>query len=150
MEKNLNELNEKAENLLKANYAFGVIYLSSRDLAHWYDKHFVSIEKRMGGKMASESLNGGFAGMARPKGLLVWVHVASVGEMVAVLPLIHKLLENFPAVQTLLTSGTVTSAKMQMTIPMKELFTNMSQWIIPVCQAICEALASRYWPICRV
>ena len=53
----------------------------------------------------------GFAGMARPKGLLVWVHVASVGEMVAVLPLIHKLLGNFPAVQTLLTSGTVTSAK---------------------------------------
>ena len=53
----------------------------------------------------------GFAGMARPKGLLVWVHVASVGEMVAVLPLIRKLLENFPAVQTLLTSGTVTSAK---------------------------------------
>ena len=62
----------------------------------------------------------GFAGMARPKGLLVWVHVASVGEMVAVLLLIRKLLENFPAVQTLLTSGTVTSAKLQMTIPMKE------------------------------
>ena len=91
----------------------------------------------------------GFPGMARPKGLLVWVHVASVGEWLPS-PLIRKLLENFPAVQTLLTSGTLTSAKLQMTTPMKELFTNMSQWIIPVCQAICEALASQYWPICRV
>lgn len=53
----------------------------------------------------------GFAGMARPKGLLVWVHVASVGEMVTVLPLIHGLLEKFPDAQALLTSGTVTSAK---------------------------------------
>ena len=49
--------------------------------------------------------------MARPKGLLVWVHVASVGEMITVLPLIRKLLESHPAAQTLLTSGTVTSAK---------------------------------------
>ncbi|EJW21361.1 hypothetical protein IMCC14465_11570 [alpha proteobacterium IMCC14465] len=53
----------------------------------------------------------GFAGMARPKGLLIWVHVASVGEMVTVLPLIRKLLEKFPEAQALLTSGTVTSAK---------------------------------------
>ena len=53
----------------------------------------------------------GYAGMARPKGLLVWVHVASVGEMITVLPLIRKLLESHPAAQTLLTSGTVTSAK---------------------------------------
>jgi len=47
----------------------------------------------------------------RPMGQLIWVHGASVGECIAALPLIDALLED-PARHVLVTSGTVTSARM--------------------------------------
>jgi len=52
----------------------------------------------------------GFASAARPDGMLVWVHGASVGECVAALPLIDALLAT-AGCSVLMTSGTVTSAK---------------------------------------
>lgn len=48
---------------------------------------------------------------ARPDGTLIWVHGASVGECVAALPVIDRLLED-PRRNVLVTSGTVTSAQM--------------------------------------
>jgi len=64
------------------------------------------------GKESSERRNErlGHASRARPEGTLVWVHGASVGECVAALPLIDALLET-TACNVLVTSGTVTSAK---------------------------------------
>ena len=53
----------------------------------------------------------GEPGRARPKGRLIWVHGASVGEVISVLPLIERLLHQDPEAQVLLTSGTVTSAR---------------------------------------
>ena len=53
----------------------------------------------------------GYAALARPAGTLIWVHGASVGECVAALPLIDALLKAVPCT-VLVTSGTVTSAKM--------------------------------------
>ena len=50
----------------------------------------------------------GQASIARPAGPLVWVHGASVGEMLAVISLIERLRAQHFAV--LVTSGTVTSA----------------------------------------
>jgi len=53
----------------------------------------------------------GHAGQPRPNGHLVWLHGASVGETMMLLPLIDKILER-PDTHVLLTSGTVTSAEL--------------------------------------
>jgi 3-deoxy-D-manno-octulosonic-acid transferase len=50
----------------------------------------------------------GEAKAARPPGLLVWVHGASVGEVLAIVPLIDRM--RAQDVSVLVTSGTVTSA----------------------------------------
>jgi 3-deoxy-D-manno-octulosonic-acid transferase len=53
----------------------------------------------------------GMAARARPEGRLVWLHAASVGEAVSTLPLIERVLARLPDAQVLVTTGTVTSAK---------------------------------------
>jgi len=47
---------------------------------------------------------------ARPPGILVWVHAASVGEAQSSLTLIGRLLASRPDIHILVTTGTVTSA----------------------------------------
>ena len=54
----------------------------------------------------------GVAGIERPLGRLVWVHGASVGEALAALPLIGRILESHPELHILVTTGTVTSARL--------------------------------------
>jgi 3-deoxy-D-manno-octulosonic-acid transferase len=53
----------------------------------------------------------GHASAQRPEGTLIWIHGASVGECLAVLPLVSRLLEP-PSRSVLMTSGTVTSAQL--------------------------------------
>lgn len=54
----------------------------------------------------------GLASRARPDGPLVWVHAASVGEAVSMLALIDELVAERPSVSVLVTTGTVTSARL--------------------------------------
>jgi 3-deoxy-D-manno-octulosonic-acid transferase len=54
----------------------------------------------------------GVASLPRPPGFLAWFHAASVGEANAVLPVIEAILHEHPDVRVLLTTGTVTSAKL--------------------------------------
>ncbi|HEY2068002.1 MAG TPA: 3-deoxy-D-manno-octulosonic acid transferase [Rhizomicrobium sp.] len=53
----------------------------------------------------------GRASLTRPDGQLIWIHGASVGECLSVLPLIGELLKA-PGRHVLVTSGTVTSSKL--------------------------------------
>ena len=49
--------------------------------------------------------------MKRPEGKLIWLHGASVGESVSMLPLVHRLLEIYPDLHIMVTTGTTTSAE---------------------------------------
>jgi 3-deoxy-D-manno-octulosonic-acid transferase len=50
----------------------------------------------------------GFANIARPKGALIWLHGASVGEFMSILPLIERIVAH--KITVLVTTGTLTSA----------------------------------------
>jgi 3-deoxy-D-manno-octulosonic-acid transferase len=54
----------------------------------------------------------GEASLPRPQGFLAWFHAASVGETNAVLPVIEAIAAEHPQARILLTTGTVTSAKL--------------------------------------
>jgi 3-deoxy-D-manno-octulosonic-acid transferase len=48
----------------------------------------------------------------RPPGRLIWLHAASVGETLSILPVLPVLVEEAPDATLLLTTGTVTSAEL--------------------------------------
>lgn len=52
----------------------------------------------------------GNASIERPEGKLVWLHGASVGEAISLLPLIGAIQEKYGDYTILVTTGTVTSA----------------------------------------
>lgn len=82
----------------------------------------------------------GIASVPRPKGKLIWVHGASVGECVAALPLIDALLSSAPC-HVLITSGTVTSAKvMRERLPAKAIHQ-----FVPVDTPSATAKFLDYW-----
>jgi 3-deoxy-D-manno-octulosonic-acid transferase len=53
----------------------------------------------------------GIASLPRPPGPLVWLHAASVGEAASLLALIERLVAERPALEILLTTGTVAAAQ---------------------------------------
>ena len=54
----------------------------------------------------------GIPSIQRPSGPIVWIHAASIGEAQSVLVLIERILRIAPELHILMTTGTVTSARM--------------------------------------
>jgi len=57
----------------------------------------------------------GLASVPRPSGFLAWFHAASVGEANAALPVIEAIAAEWPEIRLLLTTATVTSARLART-----------------------------------
>jgi len=74
----------------------------------------VLAQRRLAGKedAARQGERMGVAGRIRPDGPLVWLHGASVGEALSALPLIERLLAERPNMRVLVTTGTVSSARL--------------------------------------
>ena len=79
--------------------------------------------------------------MKRPAGKLVWLHGASVGECVSMLPLINKLLELFPDLNIMVTSGTITSADLMV----KRLPERAFHQYIPIDNPIFTTRFVKHW-----
>ncbi|MGB0570608.1 MAG: 3-deoxy-D-manno-octulosonic acid transferase [Alphaproteobacteria bacterium] len=54
----------------------------------------------------------GIPSIQRPSGPVVWIHAASIGEAQSVLVLVERILQIAPELNLLMTTGTVTSARM--------------------------------------
>jgi 3-deoxy-D-manno-octulosonic-acid transferase len=65
--------------------------------------------KEIAGRLAERR---GIDTTPRPPGRLLWLHAASVGETVSILPVLTALTAHAPALTVLLTTGTATSARL--------------------------------------
>jgi 3-deoxy-D-manno-octulosonic-acid transferase len=72
-------------------------------LLHWRRRKGREDSTRLGERQ-------GYPSRARPKGLLVWVHGASIGETLSLIPVVERLTQR--GISVLVTSGTKTSASL--------------------------------------
>ncbi len=79
--------------------------------------------------------------LPRPDGKLFWLHGASVGESISMLPLINKILETYPDAHVMVTTGTVTSAD----VMQKRLPERAFHQFIPIDNPIFTTRFVKYW-----
>lgn len=77
----------------------------------------------------------------RPAGRLIWLHGASVGESISMLPLINRLLEIYPDVHVMVTTGTTTSAE----VMAKRLPERAFHQYLPIDNPVFAARFIRHW-----
>ncbi|WP_428377300.1 glycosyltransferase N-terminal domain-containing protein [Lichenicoccus sp.] len=72
-------------------------------------RHRVARGKELAARLGERR---GRASLARPPGRLIWLHAASVGETVSLLPLLQALCRLDPALHVLMTTGSLTSQRL--------------------------------------
>lgn len=77
----------------------------------------------------------------RPDGRLIWLHGASVGESISMLPLINRLLEIYPDAHVMVTTGTTTSAE----VMAKRLPERAFHQYLPIDNPVFAARFVRHW-----
>lgn len=77
----------------------------------------------------------------RPDGRLIWLHGASVGESISMLPLINRLLEIYPDAHVMVTTGTTTSAE----VMAKRLPERAFHQYLPIDNPVFSARFIRHW-----
>lgn len=77
----------------------------------------------------------------RPVGRLIWLHGASVGESISMLPLINRLLEIYPDAHVMVTTGTTTSAE----VMAKRLPERAFHQYLPIDNPVFAARFIRHW-----
>ncbi|MDA0782270.1 MAG: 3-deoxy-D-manno-octulosonic acid transferase [Rickettsiales bacterium] len=113
MEKFPNPSNDNTFNEAKNNYMLLKLYKFLTFIGSPLIDLYLFKRKKTGkedSKRFPERL--GYPAFPRPEGTLVWVHAASVGEALSVLPIIKKLSDSNEDTNFLLTTGTTTSAKL--------------------------------------
>ena len=97
------------------------------------------IEKRK--KIGKEDIKRFNERVGRPEGKLIWLHGASVGESISMLPLINRLLELYPDVHVMVTTGTTTSAE----VMAKRLPERAFHQYLPIDNPVFATRFVRYW-----
>ena len=77
----------------------------------------------------------------RPAGRLIWLHGASVGESISMLPLINRLLEIYTDAHVMVTTGTTTSAE----VMAKRLPERAFHQYLPIDNPVFAARFIRHW-----
>lgn len=83
----------------------------------------------------------GLSGRKRPSGPLVWLHAASVGELISLLPLLRRLRQQQPAPVVLLTTVTRTSAQ----LAASRLPAGVIHQVVPLDHPLTFALFRSHW-----